>query len=118
MTETPRSDLSFLSLSTLYNNARRAHPAFKFFTVVAGLAAIVITVTRYGVNSATLVFGIIILIILAVVFLVFVQASALKGKHLTLPAIILVYSALTLVIATATMLFLAAFFNVGLPLRD
>src|SRR5215471_15284057 len=45
--------------ASLIQATRAAHPAFKYATVVAGLAAIVAVVLQFGISPATLVFGII-----------------------------------------------------------
>jgi hypothetical protein len=114
----PETDLSFLSLANLIRRANAASSKFKIATAVAGLAALVITVLRFGVNSATLVFGIIILLFLGVLFVVFTQVPDLAKSRLTIPATLLVYSAMLLAILTAGALFASAFLNTPLPLKD
>jgi Tfp pilus assembly protein PilF len=106
-----------LSPASLIQAARAAHPAFKYAIVVAGLAAIVVVVSRLGASPATLIFGIVILIVLMVLFLVFAQATAVAKSHLALPAIVLIWSFLLLAIVVAFLLVTSAFFDVPLALK-
>src|SRR5262249_58751963 len=57
------SSLQYLSPKSLIEAAKAAHPAFRYAIVVAGLAAIVAVVLQFGASPATLVFGIIILVV-------------------------------------------------------
>lgn len=71
MNNSPPKAVQFLTPASLISGARRAHPAFKFAVVVAGLASIVTVIAKFGVFLATIVFGIITLVVLMVLFLVF-----------------------------------------------
>jgi len=93
--------------------AKKADPAFRFFLVVGGLASIVTTVYKYGVSPSTVVFGIVVLIFFGIIVVVFRQIAALKAKDLRLPALILVYFALLLIMAAAITLFVGAYFDAG-----
>jgi hypothetical protein len=115
-TRTPEP-VSFLSPSSFVDAARKAHPAFKYAVAVAGLLSIVATVSRYGVSSAALVLGTIVLVGLMVLFLVFAQAASLRRATLALPAQVLVWSFLILAVLSATMLVSSAFLDAPLPLR-
>src|SRR5215467_571917 len=106
-----------LSPASLIQSAKAAHPAFKYATVVAGLAAIVAVVLQFGISPATLVFGIIILIVLMVVFFVFAQAVTIAKAKLALPALVLTWTFLLLGVGTGVCLFSSAFFDVPLPLK-
>ena len=94
-----------LSPASLIQAAKAAHPAFKYATVVAGLAAIVAVVLQFGISPATLVFGIIILIVLMVVFFVFAQAVTIAKAKLALPALVLTWTFLLLGVGTGICLF-------------
>ena len=111
------NSLQSLSPLNFIKAAQAAHPAFKYAMVVAGLAAIVAVVIRFGVSPATLVFGIIILVVLMILFLVFAQAATVTTANLTLPSLVLIWSFLLLAIATAVLLFTSAFFDMPLPLK-
>lgn len=84
----PASRLS-LSPASLMQAAKAAHPAFKYAIVIAGMAAIVVVVLQFGRSPATLVFGIIVLVVLMVLFFVFAQAVTLAKTTLALPALVL-----------------------------
>jgi Caspase domain len=107
-----------MSPGSLIRAATEAHPAFKYSIVVAGLAAIVATVTRFGISAVSLVFGVIILVFLMVTFLLFARATSLATRSMTLPALVLVWGGLALSLLTATLLFTSAFFDFPLPLRE
>jgi tetratricopeptide (TPR) repeat protein len=106
-----------LSPTRAIQAALQAHPAFKFAVVVLGLAGAVALALKYGPSPATLVFGIILLVVLMVLFLVFAQASAASKVHFALPSAVLIWSFLTLAILTATLLFTSTFFDVPLPFK-
>ena len=112
----PGSRLS-LSPASVIQAARAAHPAFKYAIVVAGLAGIVAGVLRFGVSPATLVFGIIVLVVLMVVFFVFAQAVTLAKAKLALPALVLTWTFLLLEMGAGVGIFSSAFFDVPLPLK-
>src|SRR6059036_950015 len=100
-----RKMVDFLTPASFIAAARDAHPAFRHAIVVAGILAIVVTFVRFGVGAATLVFGAIAIVGLMVLFLVFAQACRLaKGgnKSLDLPAKVLVWAFLILIILTAS----------------
>jgi hypothetical protein len=111
------SSLQYLSPKSLIEAAKAAHPAFRYAIVVAGLAAIVSVVLRFGASPATLVFGIIILVALMVLFLIFTQAATMAKADVALPALVLIWSFLILSIVTAVCLFTSAFFDQPLPLK-
>jgi hypothetical protein len=107
----------YLSPAGWIRAAKSAHPAFKYAIVVGGLAAVVSLVLRFGVSPLTLVFGIILLVVLMVLFLVFAQAARLKDNKLSLPSLTLVWTFLLLCIGTAVLLFTSTFFDGPLPIR-
>jgi hypothetical protein len=108
----------YLTPASLVKAARSAHPAFKYATAAAGIAGIVVILTKYGTSYATLVFGSILVLVVMVMFLVFSQAAALAKVHLTLPATVLVWAFLILGVLTASLLFTSAFVDAPLPFRS
>lgn len=112
-----KKTLSLPTPTELIKAATSAHPAFRYATVVVGLAALVWTVYSFGLRPATLVFGIIILIFLMALFLVFAAASTLPRPSLAGPATMFVHSVLFLAVACAVLLVTSAFFGWPLPLR-
>jgi tetratricopeptide (TPR) repeat protein len=115
MNNSPPRAVEFLTPASLISAAKRAHPAFKFAVVVAGLASLVAVVAKFGVSLATIVFGIITLVVLMVLFLVFAQAAVVSKARMALPAMVLVWSFLVLTIVVALFLATSAFFD--FPLR-
>lgn len=107
----------FLSPQGLIEAASKSHPAFKFAICAAGLASLVAVVASFGISYATLVFGVIVLLAIMVIFLVFSQATVLARTKMRLPALVLVWSVLGLVILVAAFLVTSAFFDVPLPLK-
>jgi hypothetical protein len=108
----------FLTPASFIVAAKAAHPAFRYALVVAGILAIVVTFAKFGVSSATLVFGAVAVIGLMVMFLVFAQASKLTRAALDLPARVLVWSFLAITIVISGCLTGSVFFNAPLPFRD
>jgi len=109
---------NLLSPSQAIQAALKSHPAFKYAMSVLGLAAVVAVAVRFGPSIATLVFGTIVLFVLMVLFVVFAQAAQASKAVLSLPAIVLVWSSLILVICAAMGLLTSAFWNIPLPLKD
>jgi hypothetical protein len=97
--------------------AEEAHPAFRYAIAVAGLFAIVVIFAKFGVSLAGFVLGAIAVIALMVVFLVFAQASKLTRAHLNLPAQVLVWAYLLMIVGGSLLVIASIFFNAPLPLR-
>src|ERR1035437_9040285 len=117
--EQPKQEAKdFLTPASFIAAAKEAHPASRYALAVAGILAIVVTFFKFGVASATLVFGAVAIIGLMVLFLVFAQASKLTKSTLNLPAQVLVWAFLVLTILVAGCLTYSAFFNKPLPFRD
>jgi hypothetical protein len=108
----------FLTPGSFIRAARAAHPAFRYAIVSAGILAIVVIFAKFGVGPATLVFGAVALIGLMVIFLVFAQASKLARSALDLPARLLVWTFLVIIIVLSCGLTSSTFINAPLPFRD
>lgn len=108
----------FLSPASFVRAAQGAHPAFKFAMVVAGLAALVVIFSKFGVGYPALIFGVIIILALMVLFVVFAQAAKLAKIKLELPAQILVWAILALAILVNVFLLTSTFFDNPLPFRS
>jgi hypothetical protein len=109
---------SFLTPQSIIAAARRADPNFRFAIIAAGLISIVAIVANFGVNYATLMFGAIALVGLMVLFVVFAQIPKLRQAALDLPARVLVWAVLIVVIAFVALLTTSTFFNWPLPFKD
>jgi hypothetical protein len=114
----PNKIENFLTPGSFIRAARESTPAFKYAIAVAGLAAIVVTFTKFGTSYETIVFGVISLVGLMFIFLVFAQAAKLNRLNFDLPAKILVWTFLIAVVAVVSLLLSSVFFNQPLPLRD
>jgi hypothetical protein len=108
---------NFLTPASFITAAEEAHPAFRYAIAVAGLFAIVVIFAKFGVSLAALVLGAIAVIALMVVFLVFAQASKLTRTHLNLPAQVLVWAYLLMIVGGSLLVIASIFFNAPLPLR-
>jgi hypothetical protein len=108
---------SFLTPESFLRAAKTAHPAFRYAIAVAGIFAIIVAFTRFGIGYAALAFGSIALIALMALFLLFAQASRLSGTNFDLPAKVLIWFVLLVAMVVVTFLVSSAFFNVPLPLR-
>lgn len=109
---------SFLTPQSIIAAARRADPNFRFAIIAAGLVSIVAIVAKFGVSYATLLFGAIALVGLMVLFVVFAQIPKLRRAALDLPARVLVWAILIVVIAFVALLTTSTFFNWPLPFKD
>ena len=114
----PERASTFLTPASFIEAARKAHPAFRYAIVAAGILAIVVVFAKYGTSYATLIFGAIALIGLMAVFVVFAQVARLGQAQLTAPAKVLVWSFLVLAIFIAVMLVFSAFFDQPLPFKS
>jgi hypothetical protein len=119
--ETPKateSAESLLNPASFIRTAQRAHPAFRYAVVAAGLLAIVATFSKFGINYLTLVLGAIALIGLMVLFVVFAHVSQLAKSTLDLPARVFLWAILILTLGLIGLLVSSVFFNAPLPIRD
>jgi hypothetical protein len=109
-----------ISWGRLIREAARAHPAFRYATVVAGLGAFVALFYQFGPSPGVLVIGIIVLLALMVAFLMFAVMVELarhgKGQAQN-AALVFMWVMTTLVLLSASATFLSTFANWPLPLR-
>jgi hypothetical protein len=74
-----------IDLSSLISSARKAHPAFSYFTVAVGIVASAATIVKFGLNPIALTVVTILLVILAIVFFLFAQLTKKPGAAGTTP---------------------------------
>jgi hypothetical protein len=103
---------------SLLKQALRHTPAIKYAIAVAAIAGLIATSLRYGFSAATLVFGVIIMIGLAVLFFAFSQLAEADKRIKGTASVVVLWSFLLLCIASAALLFCSAFFDWPLPLRS
>jgi uncharacterized membrane protein len=107
----------FLTPASFVRAANAADKNFRYALVIAGLLALVVIFAKFGIAYITLIFGAIALIGLMVLYFVFTQALKLKKSQLDLPAQVLVWTVLFIVIAIAGCLSSSVFFNSPLPFK-
>ena len=91
--------------------AIRAVPAVKYALGVAGLLSVVAIPTAFGLNAPTAALGAIVTLVLMVALLIFARLTATAPRYFVLPALMFMWVSLVLVLATASLLFLSAFFG-------
>lgn len=94
-----------------------AVPVMKYALGVAGLAAVVAIVTRgFGLDAVTATVG--TLIVLALMAMLIVLAvAARQSQRLVMPAMVLTWSVLFLMLCSSSLLLLSLFFHIPRPLR-
>jgi hypothetical protein len=92
-----------------------AVPAVKYALGVAGVVAVASIIKMFGLDLWTAFAGAAVIFVLMVVLVVFARISKFGPKDLRLPALVLMWSFLALMIAATTLLFTSAFF--GWPIR-
>jgi len=91
--------------------AIRAVPAVKYALGVAGLLSVVAIAKAFGLNAPTAAVGAIVTLVLMVALLIFARLTATAPRYFVLPALMFMWVSLVLVLATASLLFLSAFFR-------
>jgi hypothetical protein len=93
-------------------------PALKYALGVAGIAAAAAIVKSLVSDLRVAVFGIILMVVLMTVLVVFAKLTAIASKDFKLPALVLLWFSLLLVIAVSSLLFTSTFFNWPMKLKD
>ncbi len=96
---------------SVLREAIRAVPAVKYALGVAGLLSVVAISKAFGLNAPTATAGGIVTLVLMVALLIFARLTATAPRYFVLPALVFMWSSLVLVLATASLLFLSAFFR-------
>jgi hypothetical protein len=102
--------VSWSPISAL-KEAIKAVPAMKYAVAVLGLVAVVAIAAAWRVNFKVAVFGAVIILILMVSVLLFARLTALRAGLFLVPAMILLYTFVTLTVGTGVLLFTAAAFK-------
>jgi hypothetical protein len=98
----------------ILREAIRAVPAVKYALGVAGVVAVVSIIKLFGLDLWTAFAGAAVIFVLMIVLVVFARISKFGPTELQLPALVLMWSFLVLMIAATTLLFTSAFW--GWPL--
>jgi tetratricopeptide (TPR) repeat protein len=102
----------------ILNDAVKRVPALKYALCVAGIAAAAAIVKAFLSDPRVAVFSIIVMLILMTVLVIFAKLTAIASTDFRLPARILIWFSLLLVILVSSLLFTSTFFNWSLKLRD
>ena len=86
------SFVSLLKPEGLVTATEKAHPAFKYAIVVAGIAALVGIVSKYGVSTPTLVFGVVLILFFMFVFLIFAVAARETDQQLGTVVLVVIWA--------------------------
>ena len=117
----PHQSTSLTSLVTpqgLVKAATKAHPAFKYAVVIAGIAALVAIVSKFGVSTPVLAFGVVIGLFFMFVFLIFSIAVRAKDQQLGNVVLVVVWALALLFIVVLFLLLSSSFFDMPIKLRS
>ena len=103
-------------LLKILKEAIRQVPAMKYALAVAGILAVVALVGAFRISPPVAVFGAIIILVLMVAMVIFARLTTVGRRTFLLPAQVMMWSFLLLIIATALLLFTCAFFQWPKPL--
>lgn len=103
---------------TILREAIKAVPPMKYALAVSGIVAAVATVKASSIDIRIAGFGVIVMFVLMTAVVLFVRVSSLANGDLRLPALVLTWFALLLVIVTAATLFTSIFFRLPVNLQD
>ena len=106
-----------LSPIQLLREAIKAVPPLKYALGVVGLIAAVAVVGAFRIRPEIAVLGSLATLVLMVALLVFAKLTKTAQKHFLVPALVLMWSFLVLVIAAAGLLFSSTFFNWPMDFR-
>ena len=101
----------------LLRESVRAVPAVRYALGVAGLLAVVAIAGAIGLTPTVAVFGTLIVLVLMIVLLLFTRLTATAPRHFLRPVLVLMWSSLGLLLATAALLFTSVFFHWPLDFR-
>jgi len=102
----------------ILQDAIQAVPAVKYALGVAGIVAAVAIVTSFGIDLRIAGFGAVITFVLMVALVVFAKISKTPSGDLVVPARVMMWSFLVLLIATAVLLFSSVFFRWPIDLQE
>ena len=98
--------------------ATKAHPAFKYAVAVAGIAALVAIVTKFGLSMPALAVGIVFALFVMFVFLIFSVAVRAQKQHMGKVALVVVWALALLFILVLLLLLSSSFFDAPIKLRS
>jgi HEAT repeat protein len=106
-----------LSPIQLLREAIRAVPPLKYALGVVGLIAVVAVGGAFRIRPEIAVLGSLATLVLMVALLVFAKLTRTAQKHFLIPALLLMWSFLVLVVCAAGLLFSSTFFNWPMDFR-
>lgn len=102
----------------ILKDAIKQVPALKYALGVAGIAAAAALIKSVLNDFRVAVFGITVMVVLMTVLVIFAKLTAIASKDFKLPALILMWFSLLLVLAVSSFLFTSTFFNWPIKLKD
>src|SRR5260221_568853 len=105
-------------MSKILRESIRAVPAMKYALAVAGIMAVVGLVSAFRLSPQTAVFGAVIVLVLMVALVIFARLATTAPSHFLTPVLVMLWSFLALVVATAFLLFSCAFFQWPKAIND
>jgi hypothetical protein len=100
----------------ILQEAIKAVPAVKYALGVAGVAAAVALVYRFGIGPRVILLGTVVMFLLMTILVVFARLAALSKSSFNLPAQLLAWFSLLLLMAVSTLLVSCVFFRRPLDL--
>ena len=91
--------------------ATRAVPAVRYALGVAGIAAVVAIVAAFRLDFKVAVFGTLVTFGFMVALVIFAKLTTVAPKHFLKPVLVMMWAFLVLVLASASLLFSAVFFQ-------
>lgn len=102
----------------LMKESIKAVPAVKYAFGIAGILSVIALVKSIGIDYRISVIGTILMFILMVVLVIFAKLTKTASKHFVYPVLCMLWSFLTLTIATATLIFTSVFFQKPIDLKQ
>jgi hypothetical protein len=98
------------------NEAIKAVPAVKYALGIGGMIAVIAIIKGFGIDYRVAGFGAVIMLVLMTMLVIFAKLAAKRDSDFHLPAIVFMWFALVLTMATAVMLFTSSFWGKPLAL--
>jgi amino acid transporter len=103
---------------TVLKEAITAVPAVSYALGVLGIISAIAIVRIFRIDYRVAVYGTVIMFVLMVALLVFAALTKVNSPQVRVAALVMMWSFLALIILSAALLFLSAFFNYPKPLTN
>ena len=99
-------------------DAIRAVPAVRYALGVAGVVSVVAIVAAMGIDFRLAAWGALVTLVLMVGLVVFAKLTTTAREHFVLPALVLMWSFLVVLIASVVLMLLSVFFKIPVDLQN